>query len=273
MFDNITFSSRRTLLLLAVAAPAASVLLIRAYIMRDTSSYTSGRLSKRTTAQKTDRAISAPVSTLDLTPPLPQSFPSSVAANDFADHIVWHERVVSKPVLLSALVGREWDEQEVDEILTRYVRGTMCAFAKTPQSGLLWKMVPADVRLTFEKGYIDTMDFRQVGQRVDGVYTVQHRGAGPEGIHGQRVELRLDAPEGYTGPKSDGMIVASVEAAGGDATGLVVFANETWLWRRRDGEKPTLLESAVGRWLHSLMAAWLIREGVSALQVNSVPVK
>lgn len=74
----------------------------------------------------------------------------------------------------------------------------------------------------------------------------------------------LSPPEGYTGPEAHGVIVAAVELVGDD----FMFVNETWLRRGLD-EKPTMLEGAVGRWFHSLLAAWLIGKGVSAVKAKS----
>lgn len=192
-------------------------------------------------------------------PPLPRSLPQSVAADDTGGIVLWNERVVSKPVALSEL---GWPGGDLDELLTRYVRATMVAFTWTPQAYLIRKMLPAGVGETFDAEYINAMDFRMADQRVDGVYTVQYRGAGPRG---ERVEMRLSPPEEYTGPKSDGIIVAAIEPVGAGAPDAVVFVNETWLWRGPD-EKPTLLEGSIGRWFHSLLAAWLVGKGIKSIR-------
>lgn len=192
-------------------------------------------------------------------PPLPKSLPQSVIADDTGEHVLWNERVVSKPVALSEL---GWSSGRLDELLTRYVRATMVAFTWTPQAYIIRKMLPAEVGGTFEADYINTMDFTKVDQRVDGVYTVQYRGTD---TCGQRVEMRLSPPEEYTGPRSDGIIVAAIEPVGAGAPDDIVFVNETWLWRKPD-EKPTLLEGSIGRWFHSLLAAWLIGKGIKSIR-------
>ncbi|KAG8168227.1 hypothetical protein KVR01_003916 [Diaporthe batatas] len=108
------------------------------------------------------------------------------------------------------------------------------------------------------------MDFATMDQRVDGVYIVQYRGSES---HGERVEMRLSAPEGFRGPRSDGIIVAAIEPVGADASDDVVFVNETWLWRYQN-EKPTLLEGSISRWFHSLLAAWLIGKGIESVRMQ-----
>lgn len=192
-------------------------------------------------------------------PAFPMSLPQSVSTNETTDYVLWNERVVSKPVALSELRS---PGEGLDELLTRYVRGTMVAFTCTPQAYLIRKMLPDSVGETFEADYINAMDFKEVNQRVDGVYTVQYRGTGP---CDERVEMRLSPPEGYTGPRSDGIIVAAIEPAERGSTDAIVFINETWLWRNAN-EKPTLLEGFVGRWFHSFLAAWLIEKGTKAIQ-------
>lgn len=106
------------------------------------------------------------------------------------------------------------------------------------------------------------MDFTKVDQRVDGVYTVQSRGTDP---CGERVEMKLSPPEDYTGPRSDGIIVAAIGPMRVASSDAIVFVNETWLWRKPD-EKPTLLEGSIGRWFHCLLSAWLIGKGIKALR-------
>lgn len=190
---------------------------------------------------------------------LPMSLPQAVADDEADGYALWHERVVSKPAALSEL---GWSSGSLDELLTRYVRATMVAFTWTPQAYLIRKMLPAGFGETFEAGYINTMDFSTVGERVNGVYTVQYRGSEP---HGERVEMRLCAPEEFRGPRSDGIIVAAIEPAGAGAPDDVVFVNETWLWRNQN-EKPTLLEGSISGWLHSLLAAWLVGKGIKSVR-------
>lgn len=228
--------------------------------MRNIDTYSSGRQEH---GGKKQQASS------EAEPVLPKSF-SYAADDDDDDSIVLsYERLVSKPVQLASM---GWDAEHLNEMLTRYVRATMFAFTQTPQAGMIRRMTPQDVWETFEGTYINGMDFARIGQRVDGVYTVQYRGSSPGSSsgRGERVELRLDPPPGFPDAGSEGIIVAAIEPngngeGGGDA---VTFVNETWLWRKA-GQAPTFLESAAGRWFHSLMAAWLVKRGISALKLNT----
>lgn len=323
-------SNRQLWLLVAIAVPAASAIVARVYIMRNVASYTSHRLesTKKNQVRKAGRGTVSSSSTSSISsssvamsaeshPPLPKSLKlSSTVANntndDFLDdHIVLYERVVSKSVLLPLHSKRgsvvrsdgETDDETthpktkkeqrmMSSLLTDYIRATMFAFTFTPQAALLRKMVPDEAKVTFDQEYITALDFETLGQRVNGVYTVQYRGNGDEPaesigsrsvIEGKeqqqeqkqyRVELKLDPPEGYTGPKGEGVIVVAVEGPqhsdtekGFSKQTCVVFINETWLWRK-EGERPTLLESVIGRWAHSLMAGWLITRGITALREN-----
>ncbi|KAI3400502.1 hypothetical protein diail_2699, partial [Diaporthe ilicicola] len=195
-------------------------------------------------------------------PAFPRSLPQSVAANETTEYILWNERVVSKPVTLSEL---RLSSESLDELLTRYVRATMVAFTWTPQAYIIRKMLPAGVGETFEDNYINAMDFKEVDQRVDGVYTVQYRATDPGD---RRVEMKLSPPEDYTGPRSGGIIVAAIEPVRAGSTDAIVFVNETWLWRNQD-EEATVLEGSIGRWFHSILAAWrawLIGKGIKAIQ-------
>lgn len=279
--------SRTTAALLALAAPVALALAYRAYTMRDIASYWSARVrdDERKAAKGKEKAMAMVTAatgttgdpaadpeptdgaTGSVSPAFPHAAPASVVAagepggSAPAAVVVWHERLVSKPAALSTL-GWAAGGRERGELLTRYVRATMVAFTRTPQAGQVRKMLPPPARGTFAEGYINAMDFGRAGQRVAGVYTVEYRGPGPGG--GERVEMRLSPPEGYAGPRGDGVIVAAVEPAGDPEGDTVVFINETWLWRRGD-ESPTLLEFAIGRWFHSIFVAWLIKKGISAV--------
>lgn len=254
MFASL--SPRQTVALIAVATPAAYLFLLRRSVMRDVESSTTQQcVPKVQTGRRAAQVAASPLSE----PALPRSLPQSVTADNIDGYVLWNERVVSKPVALSQL---RWSSGSLDELLTRYVRATMIAFTWTPQAYLIRKMLPAGVGETFEADYINAMDFRVVDQRVDGVYTVQYRGTEPRG---ERVEMRLSPPEEYTGPRSDGMIVAAIEPVGAGAPDEVVFVNETWLWRKPD-EKPTLLEGSIGRWFHSLLAAWLVGKGIKSIR-------
>lgn len=254
MFANL--SPRQTVVLVAVATPTVYLLLLRRSVMRNVDSCAAqqyGRASQK--GKSTGQAAASSVAD----PPLPRSLPQSVTSADIDGNVLWNERVVSKPVALSEL---RWSGGSLDELLTRYVRATMVAFTWTPQAYIIRKMLPSGIGKTFEADYINAMDFRTLDQRVDGVYTVQYRGNEPRG---ERVEMRLSPPEDYTGPRSEGIIVAAIEPVGAGAPDEIVFINETWLWRTQD-EKPTLLEGSIGRWFHSLLAAWLVGKGIESIR-------
>lgn len=51
----------------------------------------------------------------------------------------------------------------------------------------------------------------------------------------------------------------------------VKFVNETVLWRGVSGS-PTLLEGCIGRWLHTLMASWLVVKGIGAVTYRNVDI-
>lgn len=259
MFADIILPSRgRTIAVLVIATPIASALLLRTYFMRNIDNYLSGRQEHGNKKQQASSYVK---------PALPKSFPYSHAADDDSTGIVLsYERLVSKPIPLASM---GWEVEHLNEMLTRYVRATMFAFTQTPQAGVIRRMTPQDMWETFEGRYIDSTDFSRIGQRVDGVYTIQYRGNNP-GVSsggGERVELRLDPPSGFPDSGSDGIIVAAVEPVG-ESGDVVRFVNETWLWRKA-GQAPTFLESAAGRWFHSLMAAWLINRGIAALESGS----
>jgi hypothetical protein len=151
----------------------------------------------------------------------------------------------------------------------------MAAFSRTPQAAIIRFILagaaPADktqvavdeVLRSSSPEYISQLTFAP-GERVNGVYTVAYAGA-------DRVEWALDAPEWFKGPDTKGRICAWIEKAGsssageGDQEDKVVFINETWLWREVN-EPPTMLEGWLGRWMHTLIASWLVVKGIEAVR-------
>jgi hypothetical protein len=71
----------------------------------------------------------------------------------------------------------------------------------------------------------------------------------------------MEAPAGYRGPVVEGVVVVGWQKTD---ESHVVFVNETWMWRRPE-DKALMLESAAGRWLHTLLSSWLVTRGVDAL--------
>lgn len=165
----INISPRQVVALAAVATPTLYLLLLRRSVMRNIESCATRRHERGPQTEIATPHTSYP---RDESPGavLPRSLPQAVADDEADGYVLWHERVVSKPAALSEL---GWSRGSLDELLTRYARATMVAFTRTPQAYLIRKMLPAGVGETFEANYINTMDFATMGQRVDGVYTVQ----------------------------------------------------------------------------------------------------
>ncbi|OTA80550.1 hypothetical protein M434DRAFT_401723 [Hypoxylon sp. CO27-5] len=182
--------------------------------------------------------------------------------------VVAREKVVSEVVPIAVLrpefVG---GDGELDGLLEAYLSATMQAFARTPQALLLLLMArmggslrdPEACRRTFGAGYLSECGFEE-GDRVCGVYVVRGR-------RGGRVVLDLSPPSGWKGPVVTGALNVGFDREGEDG---VRFVNETIMWRRKEGEKPTLLEGKVGRWLHTLMASWLVVKGIEAVTIGKV---
>ncbi|KAL1837877.1 hypothetical protein VTJ49DRAFT_3303 [Mycothermus thermophilus] len=221
--------------------------------------YLNHRISRECTISASLRNKKKRINTLPPTLPLPTSLPREVASDESEEWILAHERVVlSRPLHPSALPSYD---DNLSTVLTHYVRATMTAFSWTPQAFILRASVgDKGVRETFDTAYILSLDFCE-GDRVNGFWKIVYRGevGGHQGS--ERVELALDAPDGYKGPVVRGLVVAGVEMRD---DGEVVFVNETWMWRR-EGEAPVLLEGRVGGWLHELLSGWLVMKGVRAL--------
>ncbi|KAH8886920.1 hypothetical protein GQ53DRAFT_750120 [Thozetella sp. PMI_491] len=194
---------------------------------------------------------------------VPSAVPADVAAED-SDQILTYERIVSRPVPASHIAQPASDlASSPSELLTAYIRTTMKAFTWTPQAFILRAMVPAEAKKTFDRDAIDAMDFVSP-HLVTGVYRVVHRGPNPQGT-GDQVMLRLEAPEGFRGPAAKGLILAEVKMEMSDSgEPMVVFVNETWMWRGR-GEKPTLLEGNLSRWMHTLIISSMVVKGIRAV--------
>ncbi|PGH13319.1 hypothetical protein AJ79_03735 [Helicocarpus griseus UAMH5409] len=275
---------------LPLTAPTAYLLYLRLTTAPHVTSRTGRyrhRKSTKTSSSSTSSSTESDAEPPSPTPPL--SIPSLLPASP--SHTIMYERVTSHPLPLSSL--KYHDGQEFSNLLTAYLRTTMKAFARTPQARMIRKALEdgrnydgggvtvsgkgdvTEVADSFEDRCIDEMRFG-IGERVNGVYVVGYRGVGPAGGEevggGERVELRLQVPEGYKGPGAavEGIIVAGVEGVEGDVGSegerRVVMVNETWLWRA-EGEKKVLLEGVIGKWLHGLLAGWLVVKGMGAVMV------
>ncbi|KAI6081398.1 hypothetical protein F4821DRAFT_27293 [Hypoxylon rubiginosum] len=148
-------------------------------------------------------------------------------------------------------------------LLEAYLSATMRAFSWTPQALFIARYIgPSfgadtnDFARSFQTPYLQTCAF-QPGDLVCGVYVVRSR-------HGSRVVLGLAPPHGWRGPVVRGVLNVGFEREG---EGSVRFFNETVLWRGTD-ERPTVLEGGVGRWMHGLLARWLVVRGVEAVTMT-----
>ncbi|KAL2022362.1 hypothetical protein VTK56DRAFT_5429 [Thermocarpiscus australiensis] len=195
-------------------------------------------------------------STTQPVPRRPVTLPQDVETDD-STWVLAHERVVSQPLYLSSLAPDR--QSDLSGTLTSYVRGTMAAFSWTPQAFVLRAWVKdSGVRKTFDTQFIQKLDFQE-GDRVNGFWRVAYRGDG--GLPGaERVEMALDAPPTYSGPRARGVVVAGFER---QDDGSLAFINETWMWRKQS-EPPVLLERRIAQRLHVLLAGWLVTKGIKA---------
>ncbi|KAJ7055523.1 hypothetical protein C8F01DRAFT_1062734 [Mycena amicta] len=188
-----------------------------------------------------------------------EPLPAAVLDN-LSSYVVARERITSHPFPRSSLRP---ELKTLASATTAYLRTTLLLFAGTPQALLMRRMMPSDSRPTFDREYITSCDF-QPGDRVCGVYVVAQR---VEGM----VVLAMSPPEGWTGPKAEGNLVLGFipdsDGVKGEE-GLIHAVNETVLWRKTQ-DKPTIMEGAVGAWLHVLMVSWMVVRGVEAVTVRS----
>ncbi|KAI0377476.1 hypothetical protein F5Y04DRAFT_263970, partial [Hypomontagnella monticulosa] len=254
-----TGTTIRVLLVLApVALPTAYLFLLKRSLARRT--ITSARISPpdplvaATTNKKHARSARASSVSESALPPYVLAEPGK--------YVVARERVTSQPVSVTALRDEflcfKSGGSELGGLLEAYLSATMRAFSWTPQALLMARMGasvvdPEGYRRTFSAEYLDACKF-QPGDRVCGVYVVRSRNGG-------RVVLDLSPPGGWKGPVVTGALDVGYEYDGRE----VRFVNETVMWRNSEGGKPTMLEGRMGRWLHTLMASWLVVKGVEAV--------
>ncbi|CRK15787.1 hypothetical protein BN1723_010789, partial [Verticillium longisporum] len=241
----------------------------------------SGRRAHRPSAASSSSAAAA-------TPPLPLSLPQDVASNP-STWVLAYERAVSNPVPARRVSQHQAQQQptapdakpsagktEAPRLLRAYARTVHSAFSWTPQAFAIRASIPEPaIRRSFDAAWIQNLAFDE-GDLVNGVYKVAYRGPGR--VPGsERVELVIEAPPSWTGPEVRGIIVAEVRGgaeaeaeaeAEAKAARQVVFVNETWLWRR-EGEKATMLETAVGKWFHGLLAGWLVMRGIAGVTTEN----
>ncbi|RYP65811.1 hypothetical protein DL771_008112 [Monosporascus sp. 5C6A] len=265
-------------LVVCVAAPAAYLALAKRSLGRRTEGRPARVWSQRSGSAKDDDGEGILAGTFA---PLPDEVTASEAD---AGLVVARETVRSLPFPVASLkpefvrrrpgLGRglgldadagagadaEVSEVDKDAMVSTFLRTSMRLFTRTPQAVLMRRlMTTGDAAASFGAPYLDACAFA-VGDRVCGVYVVAERRA----ADGAAV-LRLSPPEGWSGPRPEGLIfVAVVEDR--DGGGELRFVNETLLWRRADGA-PTVLESRVGAWLHELMVRWFVVRALDAVTV------
>ncbi|TQV92850.1 hypothetical protein IF1G_08774 [Cordyceps javanica] len=287
----------RVAVAVVAAATTTTVVLPTVYV-----AYLNWAVRRRTTCSSGQ--LSPPpadqASASSVPPRTPRSLPDEVMANP-EEWVVSYERVVSRPIPAAMLVhklrggGDDHDKQTTagsspSPLLTTYLRTTYKAFGWTPQAFLIRGLLAEpERRASFGAAHIDGLAFAD-GDVVDGVYKVtsyQYRQSsssssskGGSSSSAEVIELSIDVPRSYKGPAVRGLILSAVEEEEGEVEGppvsamppptttttavAVRFVNETWLWRKRD-EKPTMLESGLGRWFHSLLAGWLVMKGLGGV--------
>ncbi|XXH05993.1 hypothetical protein Hte_012438 [Hypoxylon texense] len=267
----------RVLLALApVALPAAYLVFLKRELAKHTIIAPTSTSTLSSASTKTEHDYNYEDGD-DLIPPSVRASPDQF--------VVSRERVTSRAIPVSALGPRtlaadadadaDADAEGLDDLLETYLRATMRAFSRTPPALVMARTGagagagaasveedPVAYAESFREAYLRACTF-QAGDRVCGVYVVRAR-------RGDRVVLDLAPPaEGWRGPVARGALGVGFEwvrerdgERGGD--GSVRFVNETVLWRRVE-EKATMLEGRVGRWMHGLLAGWLVVKGVEAV--------
>lgn len=234
-------------------------------------------VSRHTTSTTGCRTPWAKVESL---PRMPYSIPHEVRSGD-DEWVLAYEHVVSDRISTPSLAcpaadllasRSAWDAP-VSDLLRVYSGAAQLAFSWTPQAFAIRAMIDEPpIRRTFDRDWIENLAFNSK-DTVNGVYKVTYHGTGSE-MMSERLELGLEPPPSYSGPAVRGLIVSEVQfvrlpKAENDQNkkeemNEVVFVNETWMWRQKH-EKPTLLETPIGKWLHGLLARWLVMKGMQAV--------
>lgn len=247
----------------AVAAAAIPVVVPGLYLL-----YLHLQTSRNDTLSGASKTLAATAKHSDGGPQLPVSLPEEIRANPDQWIVSW-ERAVSAPVRVSSLALGDADDgadasQRPSAVLRKYTQAAHIAFSWTPQAFLIRSLISDEkTRATFTKPVLMQTQLKS-GDILNGVYQVvayEGKGADFPGKP-ERIELAIVAPASYKGPAVDGRLVAAVEDA--DEEGSIVLVNETWLWRKLDGGKPTMLESGGGKIFHGILAKYLLAVGTKA---------
>ena len=262
----MSLSSRRSyavLALLPLIVPTAWVLISQNSVSHHVTIVT-GIYS---TAGKNQVSSSSPPVTL------PSSIPADVTASH-ADYVLAYEQIFSHPIPADRVAhfsGSE-DFSAPDAMLIAYLQAAFESFTWMPQAFIVRAFIkdPA-LRRTFDTDYIHKLAFMP-GDVVGGVFhcKYQYRGSGDK-PEGERIEYAVTAPDGYRGPPVSGLGVAEVRTVtGSGGERAVQFVQETWIWRRREA-KPTHLETALGKWVHSLQTAKFVMAGIRVVTEDVRP--
>lgn len=170
----------------------------------------------------------------------------SVPEQIFTDqYFALHDRA-SKSVSRDALPSIP-----AEALLSKLVRRNMSKFARFPQAlAMKFGCETPEQRVTFEGSHIHSLDYNE-GDVVCGVYRVVARGTNKV-----EFEMSMKGME-YV----NGRLAISVE----ESLDHLIFATETFMWRRVDETRPMPLEKPVLRWMHETAAWWLIDSGVDYL--------
>ena len=232
--------SQTPIIILAASAPLA---ILATYLF-----YLNRTYAKQTTATFN-------ISSSDATPR------TSPRGSTYDHSVIAREYVSSHPIPIAELKSELGTaSSELSRILDVYLQTTFRAFSWTPQAILMqWMIKDPAIKRSFNKSYLKMCKF-EAGDRVCGLYVVSERLR----IGGDRVILELSPPVGWTGPVVEGNLNVGYKLLDEEH---LKFVNETVMFRSLE-ENPTLLEGRVGRWLHRLLARWLIIRGVQGVRIT-----
>jgi hypothetical protein len=268
-------SQRDTVILgiaLPVALPAAWAI-YRQYSVSSRGKITSSRILPKGSSKSKD-TVSATAAGAEAQRPV--SMPADVPPADVSQ---FYERVEAHEVLATDLPADllPGPSAPPSALLTAYIRLSMLAHTKTFAGKAIAKKLSADRLKTCQPQYIATLDFKK-GDLVNGTYRVVYRGptpgAEPE-TGSERIELALEIPDGWDGPRIAGYVVVAFQTlppkvtdtkgGGKELLGQFSFSNEVWLWNGAPkGFFP--FDYAFMRWFHSVTSGSLVLDSIDGLK-------
>jgi hypothetical protein len=282
--------SQRNTVLLGIAIPVALPAVWA--LWRQYSVTSRGRVTSRTKlpskvsstkATAGLAAVSADASTTTDEPQRPVSMPVTVPDASVSQ---FYERVAAKPVLAENLPPSlvPGPGAAPSALLTAFIRRSMLAHSRTFVGKAIEKKLSTDRQRTCQPEWISNLNF-QKGDLVNGTYRVVYRGPSPgEKQEGgsERIELALEIPDGWDGPKMEGFVVVSFEEAhpkmtdtkegGKEMLRQFNFTNELWMW---NGSPKAFFpfDHAFMRWFHSITTGWLVLETLDGLKIKGTKSK